>query len=121
MRTTPRMILILKQVSFTVRGNKTLAQKGTMTRTVLAMDTLLRPRGCNVLRNKLVSLVYILYQSTFGPKCNSLTFLKTFIFPLYPFLLFLIIPSALNNHFVVTRQYKLQQACHDHGKFPLSR
>ena len=31
MRTTPRMILILKQVSSTVRGNKTLAQKGTMT------------------------------------------------------------------------------------------
>ena len=30
-----RMILILKQVSFTVRGNKTLAQKGTMTLPIL--------------------------------------------------------------------------------------
>ena len=31
MRTVPRLILILKQVSSTVRGNKTLAQKTTMT------------------------------------------------------------------------------------------
>ena len=51
MRTTPRMILILKQVSSTARGNKTLVQKGTMTLVKFLDNTKWREILTSIARN----------------------------------------------------------------------